>query len=86
MLRPCPYDCRKCGGAQVYGTSQEPICPRCQRAYYSLEKRFDEDGCEFSIEDIIRAMIEDGTLVVVGVADDGTARVALAETRRQDAA
>lgn len=70
-MRACKRRCHKCGGAQVFGTSKFPICPRCDRAYYALEVDVEKHPRDVTFDEVIRAMIQDDAVAVVGIAADG---------------
>jgi len=72
--------CGRCDGAMLIGSGAEPYCPYCERAFHDLEVRA-LAGADISFQDVIRAMIEDASLSIVGCADDGSAILRITGSR-----
>ena len=68
MIRSANVPCDTCGTTKLFGTSVDAYCPTCEKAYHSLEVRY-EAGEQVSFEYVIQAMNEDATIRVAFVKD-----------------
>jgi hypothetical protein len=73
--------CTRCGSLLVIGTSADPYCPNCERAYHALEERYRVTGKGATVEEVVKAMTEDAVLAVSGVSATGGALLKLVDDR-----